>query len=453
MVIKKYIAKSENSALEQAKAELGEALVVMNVKKVRPSGWFSFLRKKLVEVTVALEDDSEEPLRQLRRIAIAQDKAMNGEKAKTSGNANQDSAAVASAAKAIEEAGKRTGIGPEKKKEATLDLVANDELAISQSKIIEEKLDSLQTLLESKLSGDLLESKDSLEDHKSEKKGDTGSEKESEKKDEDLEFDRFLRLVYNTLIENEVDERYANVIIQDAEKNRKPGATMDFLLGTVYQKLILKFGKNESIIPSENGPKLIFFLGPTGVGKTTTIAKIASSFSVHENKKVALLTADTYRIAATEQLRTYAGILEVPFRVIYTTEDLSDALADFKDMDYIFVDTAGHSQQNDELLDKQKEFIEAAKEYLEVQCFLVLSATTKLRDLQNIVQKYKTIDKYQLIFTKLDETDCIGNLLNISLYSESPISYVTYGQNVPNDIEIFNAQKTVKQLLGGKHAE
>lgn len=106
-----------------------------------------------------------------------------------------------------------------------------------------------------------------------------------------------------------MNEKFANQIIEEIGKSHKPNMPIDYILSNIYQKMILKFGKPEEIQPAEKGPKVIFFVGPTGVGKTTTIAKIASKFKVEKNKKIALLTADTYRIAAAEQLRTYAGIL------------------------------------------------------------------------------------------------------------------------------------------------
>ncbi|MCR5753911.1 MAG: flagellar biosynthesis protein FlhF, partial [Acetatifactor sp.] len=168
-------------------------------------------------------------------------------------------------------------------------------------------------------------------------------------------------------------------------------------------------------------------------------------------KKVALLTLDTYRIAAAEQLRTYANILEVPFRVIYTEDELQNAIVDFKEYDFIFIDTAGHSHQNEEQLQFMKKMLDSVTNLAENECFLVLSATTKYRDLLKIAENYKSITDYQLIFTKLDETTAVGSLLNLKLYTDSPIAYVTYGQNVPDDIERFNPQKTVKQLLGGKN--
>lgn len=253
------------------------------------------------------------------------------------------------------------------------------------------------------------------------------------------------------MIDGEVDQKYANQILQDIESSKKPNVPFDYILANVYQKMILKFGMADGIMPAKEGPKVVAFIGPTGVGKTTTIAKVASHYAVEEKKKIALLTADTYRIAAAEQLRTYANILEVPFRVIYTEDELQSAVADFKEYDYIFLDTIGHSYQNEEQITNMKNMLEAAKEVAETQVFLVLSATTKYRDLLKIAETYSEIAKYQLIFTKLDETNTLGNLLNLKLHTDSEIAYVTCGQNVPSDIERFNPQKTVKQLLGGKN--
>ena len=163
-----------------------------------------------------------------------------------------------------------------------------------------------------------------------------------------------------------------------------------------------------------------------------------------------LLTADTYRIAAAEQLRTYANILEIPFRVIYSTDEVEQALKDFNDYDYILIDTAGHSHQNENQKETMNGFIHSVDELAEKEVFLVLSATTKYRDLVNIADAYTKMTDYKLIFTKLDETTTLGNLLNLKLHTGAALSYVTCGQNVPDDIESFNPQKTVKLLLGGK---
>ena len=129
-------------------------------------------------------------------------------------------------------------------------------------------------------------------------------------------------MLYQTLLDNEVDEVYINQLLDDVMKVARKGSSMDFILSHVYQKMILKFGNPHVIKTKGKGPQIVFFIGPTGVGKTTTIAKIASKFKVEQGKKVAFLTADTYRISATEQLRTYANILDAPLTVIYAPEEL-----------------------------------------------------------------------------------------------------------------------------------
>ena len=218
----------------------------------------------------------------------------------------------------------------------------------------------------------------------------------------------------------------------------------------MYQKLILRFGQPKTISLAGSKPKVVFFIGPTGVGKTTTIAKIASKYKVEQDKKVAFITADTYRIAATEQLRIYANILDAPMSIVYSNDELNSAVERLIDYDIIFVDTAGFSHKNDSQRQDMKNLIQGLDPIYESEVYLVLSATTKYNDLQDIVNLYKEISEYKLIFTKLDETTTYGNLLNIRLYSNADLSYVTIGQNVPDDIEIFDTQKIVKQLLGGK---
>ena len=137
-------------------------------------------------------------------------------------------------------------------------------------------------------------------------------------------------------------------------------------------------------------------------------------------------------------------------RKIYTIEELETAIGDFKEYDYIFVDTAGHSHQNKAQKESMTELVKCVDNIAEKELFLVLSATTKYKDLLNIADSYNEMGNFKLIFTKLDETTALGNLLNLKLYTDASISYVTYGQNVPDDIEKFNPQKTVKQLLGGR---
>lgn len=396
MIIKKFQAKTESEATQMAKKELGENIVIMNVRKVKRKGILSLFQGPLTEVTVALEEERERM------------------------------AEISKSVKKIKEVAEKTMEEPKEKAAGT--------------DALEEKLDSLQNLLVQQ-----------MKKKEPEEEAEDGEAKEEDK--EPTEVEKFIRLLYNTMLDNEVDEKYANQFLNEAEKMHKPNRPFDYVLAGVYQKIILKFGQAEEIQPAEKGPRIVLFVGPTGVGKTTTIAKLASQFYVEKKKKVALLTADTYRIAAAEQLRTYANILEAPFRIIYTGEELDRAIQDFSEYDYIFIDTAGHSHKNEEQKSAIEEYIKIAKDHAQTDVFLVLSATTKYKDLIAIADAYKELGEYRLIFTKLDETSAYGNLLNLRLYTNAPMSYVTYGQNVPDDIEAFNPQKTVKRLLGGRKTE
>ena len=405
MIIKKFQGKTEEIAIAAAKKELGNNVVIMNVKKVKPKGIISFLKAQIYEVTVALEEERE-------KYATGQGIV------KSEGN-----------------------ISPAVQPENVPDMSIMAAMSEKKEKVLEDKIDSLQTLLEKQLV------------RREENTNNNTNEEIKENTKEYTEPDDtfvFTQLLYNTLIDNEVNEKFANQIIEEIGKSHKPNTPIDYILANVYQKMILKFGKPEEIEPAKQGPKVIFFVGPTGVGKTTTIAKIASKFKVEQKKKIALLTADTYRIAAAEQLRTYAGILDVPFRVIYSPEEAQMAIRDFTNYEYIFVDTTGHSQHNETQKETMQELFESLGPEVEKEVFLVLSATTKYRDLINIADAYHKLSEYKLIFTKLDETETLGNLLNLRLHTGASLSYVTSGQNVPEDIENFNPQNTVKLLLGGK---
>ena len=259
----------------------------------------------------------------------------------------------------------------------------------------------------------------------------------------------FVRILYSTLLKNEVSEQYVNQILGEIEKFIRPGHSVDTILSNVYQKLILRFGQPKSLELEKGKPHVLFFIGPTGVGKTTTIAKIASKYKVDYEKKVAFITADTYRIAATEQLQVYANILDAPMSIVYSKDELNAEVEKYCEDDLIFVDTAGFSHRNEEQKGDIKTLIGGLSEDYTKEVFLVLSATTKYRDLLEIVDTYRTISDFKLIFTKLDETTTYGNMLNIKLYSGADLSYTTNGQNVPDDIELFDSQKIVKKLLGG----
>lgn len=427
MTIKKCQGKTQEEAIAKAKEELGEGAVVMNVKEIKPHGLFQSFKKSTFEVTAAMEEredriDSSMALKTPQKIHdtinVTADEPIS---LSAISNHNAEQSQEQAEQSAIEFL----------KRNANL-LKKEDP---KERERIEEKLENLQSILEKQLSAEkkMPEEREFI--------------KTESKKSENLTF---IKVLYETLIDNEVNEKYVNQIMDELEKVNWNGNSVDYILSNVYQKMILKFGQPHGIDLNGKKPKVIFFIGPTGVGKTTTIAKIASKLKVEQGRKVAFLTADTYRIAAAEQLRTYANILDTPLNIIYSAEELNQAIENLEEYDAVLVDTAGFSHKSPNQKEDIKKLIQNVDIQYDNEVYLVLSATTKYKDLIEITDVYHEISDYKIIFTKLDETTTYGNVLNIKLYSKAEVSYITNGQNVPDDIELFNSQKIVKRLLGGR---
>lgn len=411
---------------------MGPQVVIMSVKTVKPKGVFRAFKGIVYEVTAALEENEADKMRQSAPEQVPQQPQMR--RPESINLAADEQIRIPSVAQGQPEQPARMPQQPLPQNEpAPEQPQVQMQPQQAAASALEERLDSLQSLLENRISAE----KENQED------GMGGANGQAQ------EGFSFVKMLYQTLLDNEVDEKYANQILDELEKISNKGSNIDYILSHIYQKLVLKFGQPKPIEFQASKPTVAFFIGPTGVGKTTTIAKVASRYKVDEGKKVAFLTADTYRIAATEQLRTYASILDMPLTIVYSPEEIKDAVGKLSDYDLILVDTAGFSHKNAAQCEDVKNLIGGLSAGHKTEVYLVLSATTKYRDLQDMCNIYRTFADYRLIFTKLDETSCYGNLLNIHLYSGADLSYATYGQNVPDDIEVFNTQKIVKKLLGG----
>ena len=190
----------------------------------------------------------------------------------------------------------------------------------------------------------------------------------------------------------------------------------------------------------------IVFVGPTGVGKTTTLAKLAAKLKLELKKRVAILTLDTYRIAAADQLKTYASIMDIPIRVAYTPQEAGMALSAMVDYDVILMDTAGRSQKNDLQMGELKLIVDSVKPD---RIFLVLSMNYRLADIKDMIRKFKVVEPTHVILTKLDETSAYGHFVNVPLHSDLPIAFVTNGQRVPEDIFVANSVELARMLASG----
>jgi flagellar biosynthesis protein FlhF len=190
--------------------------------------------------------------------------------------------------------------------------------------------------------------------------------------------------------------------------------------------------------------RLVALVGPTGVGKTTTIAKLAANYRLKEKRRVGLITVDTYRIAAVEQLRTYAEIIDLPMQVVSTPREIREAVRQMGELDLILMDTAGRSPRDEVRIQELKAFLSEAGAD---EVHLVLSAVASGRTLEQIAERFAVVGTTALVLTKLDEATTLGNVLPVLRSSKLPLSYLTDGQNVPDDIQTADAHRLARMVL------
>ncbi len=385
MNIKRYIGKTTHEAMARVKKDLGSDAVILHTRKIKQKGIKGWFTRPLVEVMAAIEEKPKPAMPK-----ALQDALLNSVKQSENNSENyqreigQLKAQVSDLTQLVE--GVVKTIAEQKNAEQiALDKAENDTPEIEQPII-----DKLR----------------------------------SEHVDEAIIQDITGR-VSATLGEEAQDQsaydEQVKVVIRD-------------IIGIPY-----------SIEHVEKRRQIFYFVGPTGVGKTTTLAKIAAKLSLVDGKKVALVTADTYRIAAVEQLRTYSEILSIPLDVVYEVADMVEVLEKKRDCDYVLVDTAGRNHKLEKAHDDLKEFIEATDK---AQVFLVMSLTSSVRDIESILNSYSFLKDYKLIFTKIDEAETLGNILNAKYISKKPIAYITNGQSVPDDIATADADRLMMALLG-----
>lgn len=200
-----------------------------------------------------------------------------------------------------------------------------------------------------------------------------------------------------------------------------------------------------SVRLKKNGQKIIALVGPTGVGKTTTVAKLAAAFTLGRKVKVALITIDTFRVGAVEQLKTYSRIMNIPLEVASTPKELEKAIAAHGDKDLVIVDTVGRSPRDAETIESLRAMLTIGTP---IEIHLCVAATTRERELNTIIDSFGVLPISRLLFTKLDESSTYGSIVNLQIERKLPISYFTKGQRVPEDIEPAHGRKIAELILG-----
>ncbi|KAA0547920.1 flagellar biosynthesis protein FlhF [Bacillus sp. BGMRC 2118] len=391
MKVKKYVAPSMPEVMKKVRADLGKDAVILNSKVVHTGGFFGFFTKKNIEVMAAVDPSpfEKEPIQKEPTIKERERTAPVN-------------------IPLIKDSSKFEDIAPLVKsltQKNDVDLLKE----ISELKSLIKDTQSKSTVNASLYPKPLQKILDKLEDQEI---------------NDELQSDIMSKLLENWYKNNATSneaEMY-NVLKEDLLRRVEQ-----------YEHGGISFNR-----------KYINVVGPTGVGKTTTLAKIAAQCVIKHKKKVAFITTDTYRIAAIEQLKTYAKILDVPIEVCYNLDDFKVAKDKYSTYDLVFIDTAGRNFRNHQYVEDLKEVIDFTEE---METFLVLSLTAKQRDMEEIYRQFSLIFINRFIFTKTDETSQFGSILNLMTKYKKGVAYLTTGQNVPDDIIEATPNDIVNTIL------
>ncbi|MGM0602300.1 MAG: flagellar biosynthesis protein FlhF [Bacillota bacterium] len=401
MKIKKYTGETIQDVIFKVKADLGPEAIIIEKRKFKKGGIFGFFGKTVVEVLAALEEK--------KRPQYSSDK-----------NSREKEEMVKEPL-------------PDRPKE----LLENESEIFSGEK---EEVENIQKKNTENTDYPAKKQR-SKNNNYNDKNTDRVKEKEIKESYKNTE-------IYDYLYNQGVEENHLYSFINKLNK----GA--GFPLKDDYSKKVKHFSRqyfaDSSPITINKKRKVVSFIGPTGVGKTTTIAKIAAHFAVDKNKKVGLITADTYRIAAVEQLQTYSNIIDIPFKVCYSSSKLRSMIkGKFKNCDLIFIDTPGSSWKDQLQLGRLKDYTE--NEIID-EVHLLVSLNIKRQDMYNIIERFRKMSPDKLLLTKLDETGSYGDFINIKERYDLPFSYLTFGQDVPDDINPACPEILFKYLFGDYHA-
>jgi len=394
MKVKRYIVKDMSEAMIKIKSDLGIDAVILNTRKIKTGGFFRFFKKPLLEVVAAIDEPVlNTQFEQPRRTAI-----------------------------------------PDKMKEPIPEKNLNsaemtrESIKTPLSEALKENVQNVELQELKQMVSNLIKKVENIEHH-SPQTVETPEEK-------------YIAFLNALDIQESISKKILEIVQRQINIDEKNHDTILNAMKVIAREYLGDIKTIDTDLL--NKPNIYMFLGPTGVGKTTTLAKIAARLSLVENKKIGLITADTYRIAAVEQLKTYSEILGIPLEVIYEASELQEAIEKFKDKDYILIDTAGRSHKSKELKSDYDDLVRYLKD---VKIYLVMSMTTSFKDLKSIIDSYGFLKEYRLLFTKLDEATSYGNILNLKVLTGKPLSYFTIGQSVPDDIEVADKERIIQYIF------
>ena len=412
MRIEKFTGHSISEATEKMKARLGPDAVILSQRRVKRGGTFSFLTRDLYEITAAFDEPLAGQSAYSRHGAAAPQGAASARRRKGSSTVED----LEEVARRFQE--DRTSPRAPARSPSSLGQQFGMEAIRCEMEDVKGTLkDIVDQLRYSRMP--------SLPDH--------------------------LRHAYQTLVQQDVSEDLASGIIQETLAALGPeGVTRrDLVDGQILRAMADLLQVPRSPRARRRKSSIIALVGPTGVGKTTTIAKLAAIEKLVNRKEVGLISADTYRIGAIEQLRTFAAIADIPMEVAYRPSDVSAAMRRYRGKDIVFLDTVGRSQRSRKELLQLGKFIAAADPD---EVHLVISASTGMRTALEIIKEFRALKPTRLLFSKLDEAASLGSLLTIATTQRLPMSYLTTGQAVPDDIMVLQPERFASMVYSGEVA-
>ncbi len=438
MLVKTFQAASMPEALRMVKAELGPDAMILSTKKERTGGFLGFFSKQVYRVTAAID-----PVRKQAPPIAAPAVYREAPPRERTAREEMESSMLAPLARELKDLREKVESLTRREEEARAEAKQADgeaaeqlEAGVNLKNIPRSDLEEIKKLLLATLAKSQEGGTKDVQWPAVTDGGIVAGRSGAELLPEDSPLARELATsgVSTELIRKIVDT-LNTLPLQSGDQ------TVKGRLGETLGRLI-KFAGTLKL--KKNSPRIIALVGPTGVGKTTTTAKLAAMYALNRGNKVALITMDIFRVGAVEQLKTYSRIMGIPLEVASTPKELEKAVEKHSACDLIFIDTAGRSHKDKEKLDEMKSFLE---DKIPMEVYLCLSATTKDRELEEILNRFRIFQVSKVVFTKIDECESFGNMVNLLMKDNLQIAYFTTGQRVPEDIEIATPAKLADMIF------